>query len=156
MPASSGTYKVTRSSTTTSTAITVVQIAVPANCAMEITRIECNQSTVTTSAATRVQLLRKSAAATVTSATPVPLSEGMQASKCVGGAALTGITATAEGTDSTVLWESGFNIVNGVLYLPPPEARFLIGPSEIIAIKFPTAPTSAGWITEVEFIEYAF
>lgn len=155
MPAPSGVYKVTRSSTTTSTAITVVQVAVPANCAIEITRVECNQSTITTSAATRIQLLRKTAAATVTSATPVPLSEGMQASRCVGGAAATGITATAEGTDGAILWESGFNIVNGVLYLPPPEARFMIGPSEIIGIKFPTAPTSAGWITEIEWIEYA-
>jgi len=156
MPAPSGVYKVTRSSTTTSTAITVVQISVPANCAIEISRIEVNQSTITTSAATRIQLLRKSAAATVTSATPVPLSEGMQASKCVGGASATGITATVEGTDSTVLWENGFNIVNGTLYLPPPEARIFIGPSEIVGIKFPTAPTSAGWITEVEWIEYAF
>ncbi len=156
MPAPSGVYKVTRSSTTTSTAITVVQVSVPANCAIEITRIEVNQSTITTSAATRIQLLRKSAAATVTSATPVPLSEGMQASKCVGGTSATGITATVEGTDSTVLWESGFNIVNGVLYLPPPEARFTIGPSEIIALKYPTAPTSAGWIAEIEWIEYAF
>ena len=156
MPASSGTYQVTRSSTTTSTAITVVQISVPANCAIEISRIEVNQSTITTSAATRIQLLRKSAAATVTSATPVPLSEGMQASKCVGGTGATGITATVEGTDSTVLWENGFNIVNGTLYLPPPEARILIGPSEIIGLKFPTAPTSAGWITEIEWLEYAF
>lgn len=45
---------------------------------------------------------------------------------------------------------------HGVLYLPPPEARFTIGPSEIIALKYPTAPTSAGWIAEIEWIEYAF
>jgi len=156
MPAPSGVYKVTRSSTTTSTAITVLQVAVPANTAIEISRIEVNQSTITTSAQTRIQLLRKTGAATVTSATPVPLSEGMQASRCVGGTTATGITATAEGTDGAVLWEMGFNIVNGTLYLPPPEARIFIGPSETIGIKFPTAPTSAGYITEIEWIEYAF
>ncbi len=92
----------------------------------------------------------------MTAATPVPLTNGAQASKCVGGTAATGITATVEGTDGAVLYEAGFNIVNGLLYLPVPEARYTIGPGQTVAVKFPTAPTSAGYIVEVEWIEYAF
>jgi hypothetical protein len=155
MPAMSGAYVVVRSSVTTSTAITIQQVTVVAGTMVEYTRCWVNQSTITTSAATRIQFLRKSAVATVTSATPAPLGNGMQASKCVGGSTATGITATGEGTDGVVYVEEGFNIVgNGWLYLPVPEERvYMINTSG--ALKFPTAPTSAGYVSGMEWLEYA-
>jgi hypothetical protein len=153
MAVSSGSYNLIRTSTTTSTAITIQQVTVPAGTLAEFTRAWVNQSTITTSAATRIQLLRKSTAATVTSATPGLLGVGMQASKCVGGTGATGITASAEGTDSTVYIEEGFNIVgNGWLYLPVPEERIALI-NTTLGLKFPTAPTSAGWISGQEWIE---
>ena len=150
----SGVYNIIRPSTTTSTAITVVQIGGVAGVAIELTRIWGNQSTITATAQTRLQTLLKSAAATVTSQTPASLSPAMQASKAVGGAALTGITATAEGTDSTVWDEEGFNEVNGWLYLPVPEERIMTV-NRLLAAKFPTAPTSAGFINGMAWLEYA-
>lgn len=158
MAAVSGVYDLIRSSTTTSTAITIQSVWVPTTTAIEITRAWANQSTITTSAQTRIQLVRITTSGTVTSATPAPSSPGMQASKCVGGTAATGITATVEGTKSTVYVEEGFNIVNGWLYLPVPEERKLVGGSAAngVALFFPTAPTSAGWVSGQSWLEYAF
>lgn len=154
MAAVSGVYNLIRSSVTTSTAITIQQVTVPAGTMAEILRAWGNQSTITTSAQTRLQLLRKTAVATVVSQTPALLSPAMQASKCVGGTAATGITASAEGTDGAVYDEEGFNIVNGWLYLPVPEERIALV-NTTVALKFPTAPTSAGWISGQEWLEYA-
>ena len=154
MPSMSGAYVLPRSSVTTSTAITIEQVTVVAGTMVEYTRAWVNQSTITTSSQTRIQLLRKSAVASVTSTTPTPLGLGMQASKCVGGATATGITATGEGTDGVVYIEEGFNIVNGWLYLPVPEER-IYQITTSIGLKFPTAPTSAGYVSGIEWLEYA-
>lgn len=154
MAAVSGVYALIRASTTTSTAITVQQVTAPAGTMAEFTRAWATQGTITTSAATRIHMLRKSTAATVTSQTPALLGVGMQASKCVGGTGATGITATVEGTDGAVYVEEGFNVVNGWLYLPVPEERVYVI-NTTVGLKFPTAPTSAGWQTGQEWLEYA-
>lgn len=161
MAAPSGLYNLIRSTVVTSTAITIQLVWVPAGTtAIEQTRAWVNQSTVTTSAQTRIQLLRKTGTApTVVSQSPAVIgSASTQASKCVGGTAATGITASAEGTDGTVYIEEGFNIVNGWLYLPVPEERFMVGGSTAngVGLKFPTAPTSASYVSGQQFLEYAF
>lgn len=154
MPSMSGAYDHVRSAVSTTTAITTNQVTVPAGTMVEVTRMWNNQSTVTTSAQTRSQFLRKSAVATVASQAPTLKGVGMQASKCVGGTTATGITASGEGTDSTVFVEEGYNIVNGWLYLPVPEERiYMINTS--YGHKFPTAPTSASYVTGSSFLEYA-
>ncbi len=160
MAANSGVYNLVRTSTTTSTAITIQVVWVPTTTAIETVRAWVNQSTITTSAQTRIQFLRKTGTApTVTSQTPAVVgTASTQASKCVGGTGATGITATAEGTDGTVYIEEGFNIVNGWLYLPVPEERIMTGGSTAngVGLKFPTAPTSAGYVSGQQWIEYAF
>jgi hypothetical protein len=157
MPAPSGAYSVVRSNVATTTAITVIQVTVPAAAAIDIIRAWGGQGSSTTSAATGLGLIRKTAVATVTSRTPDLLSDGMQASKCVGGVSATGITATAEGTDAAnYLWHEGLNIVgNGALYLPVPEERISMGPSDTIGLKHSVAP-SGNWIHGVTWLEYAY
>ncbi len=157
MAAPSGLYTLIRAAVTTSTAITVNQVLVPAAAAAEFTRCWANQSTVTTTNQTRVQLNQNSTACTVSSQTPFPTQKSMQASKAVGGTSATGITATAEGTVTGTPWSEGFNIVNGILYLPVPEARWmLVGQSAgFAALKFPNAPASADYTTGMEWLEYA-
>jgi hypothetical protein len=156
MGAHTGAYRLGRNRVATTTAITVIQVAVPANCAIEILRAQGGQSSSTTSTAGVMSLVRKTAAATVTSATPGLQVEGAQASKCVGGAALTGITASAEGTDGVIFDEECFNIVgNGAIYLPVPEEREMIGPSEFIALKHFVAP-AGNWSHSIGWLEYAF
>jgi len=147
-------YSVVRNNVATSTAITVIQVAVPATTLIEITRAWATQSSGTTSAANRIQIVRKTGAATVTSATPTPLGTNYGASLCVGGTSLTGITATGEGTDGNVLVDEGFNVLNGWLYVPVLEERIIVRPSEIIGLKFPAAPTNLTWNCGISWLEY--
>lgn len=154
MPVTSGAYTLVRSAVATSTAITIQQVTVPAACGAEFTRAWVQQSTSVTSAQTRIQMLRKSTAATVTSQTPALLGISMQASKCVGGTTATGITASGEGTDGAVYEEAGFNVVNGWIYLPVPEMRLLMI-DDTMGLKFPTAPASASYQSGQDWLEYA-
>lgn len=157
MAAMSGLYAHIRQGVTTSTAITLNQILCPVVTSIEITRASVNQDNVTTTGQARARLNRLSTACTVTSQAPVPSQNGMQASKCVGGVSASGITATVEGTIAATVWSEGFNIVNGVLYLPVPESRLLVSGSAagFVGLQFATAPASAQYSSTVEFIEYA-
>jgi hypothetical protein len=157
MAAPSGLYNLIRASVATSTAITVNQVLVPATAAAEFTRAWCNQDSVTTTNQTRIQLNNNSTACTVTGTSPVAAGTGMQASKAVSGASATGITATIEGTTTSTWWTEGFNIVNGILYLPVPEARWLLvgKAAGFAALKFPGAPAAANYTTGIEWLEFA-
>lgn len=161
MAAPSGLYVLLRSAVTTSTAITVNQVLVPVVTSAEVTRAWCNQSTSTTTNQTRIQLNRCATAGTVTSQAATPAQNGMQASKCVNGTTATGITATIEPGTANTWWQEGFNIVNGILYLPVPEARVMISGAAsgtgtpVITLKFPSAPASADYTSGIEFLEYA-
>lgn len=153
----SGNYTVVRTNSALTGAITAIQVVTPANCAIQITRASASQGSMTASNPFGVIITEKSVAATVTSRTPDVLTDGMQASKCVGGTSATGIDASAEGTDATnPLWAEASNITgNGVLYLPIPEERIGIGPSKIIALKHSVA--GAGNFNHViVWIEYAY
>lgn len=161
MAAGSGLYTLIRAAVTTSTAITINQVLVPVLTSAEFTRAWCNQSTSTTTNQTRVQLNRCATAGTVTSQAATPAQNGMQASKCVNGTSATGITATIEPGTANTWWSEGFNIVNGILYLPVPEARMLISGSAsgtgtpVVTLKFPSAPASADYTSGIEWIEYS-
>lgn len=135
-----------------STAITILQIKAGA-AALELVRATLTQRGSTTSTSEAVQLLRKTAAATVTSFTPRPLTTTDPASLAIGGTAATGYTATAEGTDGNILVDDGFNILNGWLWVPTID-RISVPQGGIIAMKFPTAPAAQTWRAAITFIEY--
>lgn len=161
MAAPSGLYTVGRFSVATSTAITVIQVLVPAQCAAEVTRCAGNQDSVTTTNQTRLALNRAATVGTVTLQNPTGATNGMQASKAVGGVSATGVTATVEPGTITTWWSEGFNVVNGILYLPVPEARMLIVGSAsgtgtpALGVKYPNAPASANYDNYLEWLEYA-
>lgn len=161
MAAPSGLYNVTRLSTATSTAITTIQVLVPVLTSAEITRSWTNQDSITTTNQARVTLNRCATVGTVTSQAAVPAQNGMQASKCVNGTAATGVTATIEPGTKTAWWSEGFNVVNGVMYLPVPEARVLISGAAsgtgtpVVALTFTNAPAAANYDQGVEWLEYA-
>lgn len=135
------------------TAITIIQIKAGANKPLKIIEASISQSTVTTSAQMLAALIRKTAAATVTSFTPLKLSPNDPVADAVGGAAATGITATAEGTDGGILHRKASNILNEWLYLPVPEQRILVPAAGIIALKFLSTPTSATYAAHIIFEE---
>lgn len=138
-----------------STAITIVQIKAGAATPLEILRAHISQGLSETSTEERIQILRKTAAATVTSFTPLKFDSNDRAADAAGGTAATGHTATAEGTDGDVLIDEGFNILSGWTWIPTPEERIFVPAAGIIALKFPVAPASATWVAYLVFREFA-
>lgn len=151
MAASSGVYTVHGDAQAVSTAITILEVTAPSSGCLEIIRAWVSQSSSTSSAQARIQLLRKAGTITGTASppTPVPTQVGQAAS---------GVTvkwkATVEGTDGVIPVDDAFNILSGWLWLPVPEERIWVPPSGIIALKFPSAPTSANWTFGIGYKEY--
>lgn len=103
----------------------------------------------------RIQILRKTAAATVTSYTPLLENTIDPAAGAVGSTSGTGVNASAEGTDGDILVDWDFNVLQGFLWQPVLEDRIWVPVSGIIALKFPAAPGSALTIdAQLKFIEY--
>jgi hypothetical protein len=148
-----GVYVVNMTAVSISTAITILQVKAGADAALELLRVSCWQSSLTTSAMQRIQLLRKTAAATVTSFTPLLTSPNDAAAKAVGGTSATGTNASAEGTDGDIMVNEVFNILSGWLYLPVPEERIQVIPAGIIALKFPAAPAAMNVTAQIIFRE---
>ncbi len=143
-------------STAITAAKTLVQIKAGA-APIDIVEIRLSQVTKISSELLEVQLLRKTAAATVTSFTPLKYNPGDPAALAVGGTAATGYNASAEGTNGDIILKTHWNVLNGEwVYLPVPEGRIRIPQAGIWGLKLNTAPAaSMTMIAMVVFIEYA-
>lgn len=149
-----GLYCVNLTRVAVTTAATIIQIKAGASNPLEITRASVSQSLSTTSTQLPIQIMRKSAAGTVTSFTPLKLHPDAVAAFAVGGTAATGTNASAEGTDSDVLVQEVFNYLSGWYYLPVPEARIQVPVGGILGLKLPVAPGSSVTLTaQIEFRE---
>lgn len=138
-----------RHSAAISTAISAIQIAAGSASPFLILSGSVTQRGSTTSAQEEISFVRKTAAATVTTAVVgthvFKRSPNAPTPQLQLGTALTGVIATAEGTDGDILWREGFNVLNGYKYLPVPEERILVAGGGIIALKFFTAPANQNW-----------
>jgi hypothetical protein len=134
-------YVVNLTRVASTTALTLIQIVAGASSGLEIISAKVAQHLSTTNTMVPVQINFKSAAATVAAFTPIPIARGDNAAKAVGGTTATGITASAEGTDSDIVEQDVFNFLAPWLYLPVPEERIPVPPSGIICIKLPVAVT---------------
>lgn len=137
---------------TNPTAVTLLQIAAGTAMPIVIMRARLTQRLSTTSTQVGIQILRKTAAATVTAAVAGDLRKldsGDSATVVQLGTALTGYTATAEGTNGDILHEEGFNLLNGFYYEPQPELRPTVPGAGIVGIKLLTAITGT---VQVEFV----
>lgn len=135
-----------------STAITILQVKAGA-AALELIHASVTQGLSETSTMEHIQILRKTAAATVTSFTPRRYNPSDPVSLAIGGVAATGYTATAEGTDGEVLPDEGWNILNGWQWNWS-AGRILVPQGGILALKFPVAPASATYRAYMVFAEY--
>lgn len=139
--AASRVYNVLMSNVAVTGAITLTQIKAGAAIPLQIIRASVSQSNSTTSTQLRIYLIRKSAAATVTSFTALltgPTTD--PAASAVGGTAATGTNASGEGTDGDILIQDVWNYLNGWLYLPTPKEYPFVNGAGIIGLKYPTAP----------------
>ena len=146
--AASRVYVVSMTRVSVSGAITLIQIKAGATVPLQIIRAVIGQTSSTTSAMQAVQLNRKSAAATVTSFTPIitgPVTD--PAASAVGGTAATGTNASVEGTDGNIIKQDVFNVLNGWLFLPTPREYPFVDAASIIGLKLPVAPGASTTFT---------
>jgi hypothetical protein len=131
---------------TVSTAISVLQLAAGATTPFKIIEAWCTQDSSTTSAQEEISFVRKTAAATVTALVVgtdlLKLHPDFPTPDLQLGAALSGHTATAEGTDGDVVYTEAFNVLAGWKYQPIPDSRIIVDSAGIIALKFLAAPAS--------------
>jgi hypothetical protein len=151
------TYKFTLLQKANPTGVTQLQIQAAAAIPIVIIRAWVSQSTSTTSGVGRVEIVRKTAAATVTAAVIAtdirPFDPDDAASQVQVSTTATGYTATGEGTDGDVLYQDNFNILNGWLWLPVPEERIWVKGGGIIALKYPASPPAATYDCGIIFAE---
>lgn len=137
-------------------AITGLQLAAGTSMPIVIMQVWVTQRSSTTSTQIGLYLVRKTAAATVTAAVSGDirkLDPGDAAASLQLGTALTGYTATAEGTDGDVLYRQGVNILNGYFVEPQPELRVTVPAGGIVGVKFSAAPPAGTYSINVFFAE---
>lgn len=147
-------YTINHTGIVVSTAITVLQYKASASNKASVVRFSCGQRLSETSQQEVIQLLRKTAAATVTSFTPLENDPDGPAALGVGSTSGTGYTATSEGTDGDILVTRDFNVLNGMEWVRSDLNEIIIPAGGIIALKFPVAPTSATWDIQLVIEEF--
>jgi hypothetical protein len=140
-------YAVVNNGVSISTAITPAQVKAGINGPIEILRASLTQAGSVSSSQPAAALLRKTAAATVTTGvagtTVVKQNPLNPVTDAVLSTTGTGITASAEGTNGEQPFSDGFNDLNGQLWLPAQEERLVVPQSGILALTFLTAPVSS-------------
>ena len=149
-----GIYTINHSAIVVSTAISIIQYKAGAANKAAVVRFSIGQGLSETSTMEQIHLLRKTAAATVTSFTPLENDPDGAAAFGVGGTSATGITATAEGTDGDILVDRAFNILNGMEWVRSDRCELMIPAGGIIALKFPVAPASATFRAQLVIEEF--
>jgi hypothetical protein len=150
------TYTVRRTFTNPG-AITLLQVAANAARPVVPLRAWVSQHAGTASTQIAAGLVKKTAAATVTAATAADFEKhlGVAANATFQlGTALSGHTATAEGTDGDVFNDEGLNVVGGGwVYLPLPEERVCIPAGGIFGLKLFVAPPAGTYRAGLVLLE---
>lgn len=152
-------YTVTGENQTLSTGSVLVALrtatGVNAASILKIYRVEATQSGSSTSAQVRLIFSTRDTAGTLTtsSVTPANIVLGGPAgglsgnTSVIGAAGRIGITSTADsGGAYTNHFANAPNQLNGYLYLPVPEERFIVPPDTVWCARFAAAPANLnGW-----------
>jgi hypothetical protein len=134
--------------TTVSTQRTLVELTAHANRTLVILSAWISNTTSETAEQLEASIVRKSAAGTGTSFTPLVHVPGDTA---FGGTCR--VNCTAEGTVTDELHAEGFHNSGGWLWVPVPEERIVVTGSGIIGIRFAVAPASQDFSAGIRFAE---
>jgi len=113
---------------TTDTDITIFELAAASDQHLTIIEAHFTQKDSEVSTMEVMEIVRKSAAGTLTAATELPLDPGDSAASFTAG-----YDASVEGTESGDLAIEAWNILNGYHYVPTPEARIIMEGGDIVA-----------------------
>jgi hypothetical protein len=134
--------------TSVSTARTLVELTAHTNRAIIILEAWISNVDSETAEQLEASIVRKSAAGTGTSFTPLAHSA---ADAAFGGTCR--VNCTAEGTVTDELVAEGFHNSGGWLWVPVPESRIIVAGAGIIGLRFPTAPTAQTFSAGIRFAE---
>lgn len=150
-----GIFTVNHSRIVVATAITIIQLKAGANRPLELVEFHVCEHSTATAAMAIIACLRKTGAATVTSANPVAYDAvNTPPTTAVSGVSATGITATAEGTDGDVLVEVAFDITKGVRWnFGATMDRPIVPVNGIVGLKFTVAPASQTFTAQLKYRE---
>lgn len=113
--------------------------------AFEIWRLELGQKTLTTWEAKGIKVIRNPVTATVGSggsaATPRPLNFGDPAATVT--ARINDTTPQSTNGTAAVLYARDWEFLNGLIWVPLPDERPVIAPSQGVNINLPTAPSGS-------------
>lgn len=117
--------------------------------------IELGQKTLTSWEAKEIKLVRNPATATVGSggsaATPRPLNNGDAAATFT--ARINDTTPQTTGGTQQILFSRNWEFLNGFFWMPAPEDRPIIAPSQGLALKLPTAPSASMTVSGYMLVE---
>lgn len=126
-------------------------------------RVEVTQSGTATSAQVRLLFSTRDTAGTLTTTAVTPINTYLGGpaggltgnTSVIGGAGRIGINSSADsGGTYTNHWSNAPNQLNGYLYQPVPEERFIIPPSTVWCVRFAAAPTqTTGWDITISYEE---
>jgi hypothetical protein len=129
-----------------------------ANMAFKVHWIELGQKTLVTWEAKEVQLIRNPATVTVGSggaaATPQKVNNGDSAATVTSRTNDT-VSQNTSGT-AAVLWSREWEFLNGFFWMPAPEQRPIISPSQGLQLKLGSAPSAAMTASGSMMIEELF
>lgn len=132
-----------------------VQIATPSATAIELLRIEFGQEDSITSQMEAVELVWRSTNSTLPNVSErVPLNSG-EAGTQLAATSITNAQGVATGTGSyggsMLRW--CFHVLNGLLYLPLPEERPVLAPSNFYTLQFVASPAANQWSGHIIYRE---
>ena len=137
------------------TGVPFAQIATPSATAIEILRIELGQEDSTLNQMECLMLVRRTTNSTLPNvAERNPLNSG-EAGTQLAATSITNAIGLATGTGSyqasIMRWTMHF--LNGLLYLPLPEERPVLAPSNFYTLEFLASPAAATWSGHIIYRE---
>lgn len=140
---------------TNPTGVPFLQLATPTNAGLAILEMFIGQEASETSEQAALTVMRRTTASTLPTAGGPTATDPTGPSSRLASTTTTNAygIASATGTAGALLKRWTFNALNGLLYVPAPEARIIMDISQFITFQFSTAPAAnvySGYIAVME------
>jgi hypothetical protein len=151
-------YTVNITDVAVSAAQDLIGILATSGMAFKLWRVELGQRTLTSWEAKTIKIIRNPVTVTAgsagTSATPQKMNSGDAAATVT--ARINDTTPQSTNGTASVLLQREWEFLNGFIWVPMPDERPVIAPSQGLAINLPTAPSASMTVSGFALIEELF
>ncbi len=151
-------YAVTVDAVAVSAAQDIVNLTATAGMAFKVHSVYLGQKTLTTAEMKQVRCRRFPATVTAGSggsaATPRPLINGDPAATVT--SRINDTTGMTTGGTAVLLYADVWHFLNGLFWMPAPEQRPVIAPSQGFTVELPTAPSGSMTVSATVVFEELF